>query len=141
MTSNLGSQYAFEEDKQEREKHYRQEVEKFFRPEFINRIDEIIVFNALDAHVMKQIAEKFLNQLRHRLSERDIHLEVTDKALDRMIALGTDADFGARPMKRHIQRAVETVIAKRILETPDIMGKTIAVDADDEGYIVSVKRV
>ncbi len=141
MTSNLGSQYAFEEDKQEREKHYRQEVEKFFRPEFINRIDEIIVFNALDAHVMKQIAEKFLNQLRHRLSERDIHLEVTDKALERMIALGTDADFGARPMKRHIQRAVETVIAKRILETPDIMGKTIAVDADDEGYIVSVKRV
>ena len=140
MTSNLGAQYAFETDRQQRETHYRQEVEKFFRPEFINRIDEVIVFNALDQHVMKQIAEKFLNQLRNRLGERDIHLEITEKAMERMIALGTDADFGARPMKRHIQRAVETVIAKRILETPDIMGRTIVVDANDEGYDVFVKN-
>jgi ATP-dependent Clp protease ATP-binding subunit ClpB len=140
MTSNLGSQYAFDPDKQEREAHYKEEVQKFFKPEFINRIDEIVVFNALDDKVMKQIAEKFLTQLRGRLAEQDIKLEVTPAALNRIVKLGSDPSFGARPMKRHIQREIETEVAKRILENPDIAGKVIVVDADSAGYIVSVRK-
>ena len=140
MTSNLGSQYAFDPDKEEREQHYKEAVQKFFKPEFVNRIDEIIVFNALNKNVMRQIADKFLNQLRSRLSDRDIKLEVTDAAMNRIIELGTDVDFGARPMKRHIQREIETEVAKRILEDPDINGKTIVVDADDSGYHVTTRK-
>ena len=140
MTSNLGSHYAFESDTAKRNEGYMEEVRKFFKPEFINRIDEIIVFNALDNNVLKQIADKFLNQLKERLMERDIHLEVTDKAKDRIIEVGVDPDFGARPMKRHIQRTIETDVARVILENPDIANKTIVVDADDHGYKISVQR-
>lgn len=139
MTSNLGSQYAFEHNAKKRQDGYMEELQRFFKPEFINRVDEIIVFNALDEKVLKQIADKFLAQLKNRLAERDIHLEVTDAAKNRIIAVGVDPDFGARPMKRHIQRAIETQVAKVILENPDIGGKSIVVDADDSGYIVSLK--
>ena len=139
MTSNLGSQYAFDDDPEHREEHYMSEVHKFFKPEFINRIDEIIVFNALGNDVLAQIAEKFLAQLRNRLKDRDINLTVSDSAMKRIIACGVDPLYGARPMKRHIQREIETAVAKAILENPDINGKTIHVDANDEKYIVTVK--
>ena len=139
MTSNLGSQYAFDDDPEHRKEHYMSEVHKFFKPEFINRVDEIIVFNALDNDVLAQIAEKFLAQLRNRLKDRDINLTVSDNAMKRIIACGVDPLYGARPMKRHIQREIETAVAKVILENPDINGKTIHVDANDEKYIVTVK--
>lgn len=140
MTSNLGSHYAFESDAEKRNAGYMEEVRQFFKPEFINRIDEIIVFNALDNAVLKQIADKFLSQLKERLAERDISLEVTDNAKQRIIEVGADPDFGARPMKRHIQRTIETDVARVILENPDIANKTIVVDADDHGYRIAVKR-
>ena len=139
-TSNLGSQYAFDPDKEERQQHYMEEVKKFFKPEFVNRIDEIIVFNALTKDTMKQIAQKFLNQLRDRLAEKDVKLEITEAAEDRIISCGTDPAFGARPMKRHIQRTIETDVAKVILSDPAIAGKTIVVDADENGYRVSEKQ-
>ncbi len=139
MTSNLGSQYAFEPDAEEREKHYREEVQKFFKPELINRIDEIIIFNALNNAVLTQIADKFLAQLAERLKAKDVSLEVTDKAKARIIECGADPVFGARPMKRHIQREIETEVAKTILENPDIGGKTVIVDADDDSYQLSVR--
>ena len=141
MTSNLGSQYAFESDPQKREDDYRNEVSHFFKPEFVNRIDEVIVFNALSTGTMKLIADKFLDQLRHRLEDKDIGLEVTDAAKDNIILYGTDATFGARPMKRHIQRSIETLVAKKILEDPALAGKTLVVDAEDGEYTVSVKQV
>lgn len=140
MTSNLGSQYAFDTDKEERQKHYMDEVHKFFKPEFVNRIDEIIVFNALNDTVLKEIADKFLKQLADRLHEKDISLKITDKAKARIIQCGVDPVFGARPMKRHIQRTIETEIARKVIEDPNIAGKTITVDADDEKYILSVSR-
>ena len=139
MTSNLGSQYAFDSDKEAREAHYKEEVQNFFKPEFINRIDEVIIFNPLNDQVMKKIANKFLKQLEHRLSEKDIHLEITDKAMERIISLGTDEAFGARPMKRHIQRTIETMVARKIIEDPDLEGRTLVVDATDDDYIISVK--
>ena len=139
MTSNLGAQYAFEEDKDLRRTHYLNEVNNYFKPEFVNRIDEIIVFNALDDDIMKRIADKFLEQLRRRLQAKDIELEVTEKAKERIILYGSDQTFGARPMKRHIQRTIETMVAKKIIEDPNIEGRTIVVDADDTGYQILVK--
>ena len=107
------------------------EVHKFFKPEFINRVDEIIVFNALGNDV--------LAQLRNRLKDHDINLTISDKVMKRIITCGVDSFYGARPMKRHIQREIETAVAKVILENPDINGKTIHVDANDDQYIVTVK--
>ena len=139
MTSNLGSEYAFEKDEETRRKHYEDAVHAFFKPEFVNRIDEIIVFNALDVEVQKKIADKFLGLLADRLKEKDITLEVTEKAKERIIKLGVDPQFGARPMRRHIQRAIETEIAKVILSTDNIANKTIVVDANDDRYLFSVQ--
>ena len=140
MTSNLGSQFAFETDPDLREEHYRAEVQKYFKPEFINRIDEVIVFNALSNDTMKLIADKFLNQLRKRLDDKDIDLEVTENAKNNIILYGTDPTYGARPMKRHIQRCIETEVAKKILEDPNLAGRTLVVDAEDGVYTVSVKN-
>ena len=139
MTSNLGSEYAFEKDEETRRKHYEDAVHAFFKPEFVNRIDEIIVFNALGVEVQKKIADKFLGLLADRLKEKDITLEVTEKAKERIIKLGVDPQFGARPMRRHIQRAIETEIAKVILSTDNIANKTIVVDANDDRYLFSVQ--
>ena len=77
--------------------------------------------------------------LADRLKEKDITLEVTEKAKERIIKLGVDPQFGARPMRRHIQRGIETEIAKVILSTDNIANKTIVVDADDNQYLFSVK--
>ena len=139
MTSNLGSEYAFEKDEETRRKHYEDAVHAFFKPEFVNRIDEIIVFNALGVEVQKKIADKFLGLLADRLKEKDITLEVTEKAKERIIKLGVDPQFGARPMRRHIQRAIETEIAKVILSTDNIANKTIVVDANADQYLFSVQ--
>ena len=88
---------------------------------------------------MKKIADKFLSQLAKRLNEKDIKLEITDKAKERIISLGTDEAFGARPMKRHIQRTIETMVARKIIEEPDLQNKTIVVDADEHDYVITVK--
>ncbi|MDY5251733.1 MAG: AAA family ATPase [Erysipelotrichaceae bacterium] len=139
MTSNLGSRYAFEEDITKRNAYYEQEVHNFFKPEFINRIDEIVVFNALDETVLPKIANKFISLLANRLAQRGIKLEVTPQAIKRIVELGSDATFGARPMKRHIQKEIETKVARCILENADIEGRTIIVDCDENGYITLVK--
>ncbi|MBR4455754.1 MAG: AAA family ATPase [Solobacterium sp.] len=140
MTSNLGAQYAFETDLAKREDDYREEVNRFFKPEFVNRIDEVIVFNALNQDTMKLIADKFLAQLAKRLEQKDIALEVTDAAKNNIVLYGTDPTFGARPMKRHIQREIETLVARKILEDPTLGGKTLIVDAEDGTYTVRVKQ-
>ena len=141
MTSNLGSEYAFESDKEVRKNHYLDEVERFFKPELINRIDEIVVFNSLDNNSLSLIADKFLNELRSRLESKDIELEVSDKARNRILTYGVDPIYGARPMKRHIQKEIETEVAKKILENPNIEGRTIYIDANDDGYILSIKEL
>ncbi len=140
MTSNLGSQYAFEADREKRDKHYESEVKNYFKPEFVNRIDEIIVFNALDGEVLKKIADKFLAQLQERLAQKRIDLYVTDAAKERIVELGVDPVFGARPMKRHIQRTIETAVARKIIEDPNIEGKRIIVDADEHDYTVRTEE-
>ena len=136
MTSNLGSEYAFEKDENKKQKSYEQIIKETFKPEFINRIDEIIVFNPLDEVVIKKVANKFLDQLKNRLSQSDISLTVTDKAMDKIVELGFDETYGARPMKRHIQRGIESLVAKYLLENYD--AKNIVVDVDkDNNYIIT----
>lgn len=114
MTSNLGSQYAFEQEG--REEKYMTEVKRYFKPEFINRIDEIIVFNALDEDMQAKIAHKFMNELTQRLQRKDIRLQVSDEVYRLIATQGVDPVFGARPMKRYIQRSIETLIARKIIE-------------------------
>jgi len=136
MTSNLGSEYAFEEDLDKKNKMYQEKIKNTFKPEFINRIDEIIIFNPLDDKVIKKVAEKFLNQLKNRLAESDIEFKVSDKAMNKIVELGFDEVYGARPMKRHIQRAIESLVAKYLLENYD--AKNIVVDVDSKGsYIIN----
>ena len=134
MTSNLGSEFAFEPDQEKKRKEYGEVVKMTFKPEFINRIDEIIIFNPLDEKMIAKVADKFLNILKKRLSENDIELTVTDKAMKRIIELGFDETYGARPMKRHIQREVESLIAKFLLENYD--AKKIEVDVENNNYVV-----
>ncbi len=135
MTSNLGSEYAFEKDMDQKQKDYESIVKATFKPEFINRIDEIIIFNPLDRKMIGKVAEKFLGILKNRLGESDIELSVSDKAMDKIIECGFDENYGARPMKRHIQRFIESKIARFMLENYDV--RKIAVDVDGEGdYII-----
>ncbi|NLC96095.1 MAG: AAA domain-containing protein [Erysipelotrichaceae bacterium] len=141
MTSNLGSQYAFEVDDALREKNYIDEIENFFRPEFVNRIDEIIIFNTLSKEVLVKIADKFLKQLKERLEEKDINIEFTQECKDEIVLAGFDPVFGARPMKRHIQRTIETKVAKKIVEESHLEGKTLIVDYINGDYTVEVKKL
>ena len=127
-------------DKEARKEHYLDAVHKFFKPELINRIDEIIVFNSLGKDVQIKVAEKFLRILHDRIKdEKDAELVVTDAAKQRIIEYGVDPQYGARPMRRHIQRAIETEVAKVILAADSVAGKTIRVDADKDGYHVTLE--
>ena len=138
MTSNLGSQYAFDSDKEERNRRYMDEVHKYFKPEFVNRIDEIIVFNALNNEVLIKIADKFLHELAVRLAKKDIALEVTEAAKAKIVELGVDPVFGARPMKRHIQRTIETLIARKMIERGNEGNCTMKVDVENGQYVLLV---
>ncbi|MBP3399218.1 MAG: AAA family ATPase, partial [Erysipelotrichaceae bacterium] len=138
MTSNLGAQYAFEEDDEKRKAQYQNEVQRYFKPEFVNRIDEIIVFNALGHEVLKKIADKFLNELSLRLAVKDITLSVSESVKDKIIECGVDPVFGARPMKRYIQRSIETVIAKKIIEAEFVVPCTFILDVMNDEYRITI---
>ena len=134
MTSNLGSEYAFEKDQDLKRKEYEDIIRMTFKPEFINRIDEIVIFNPLDAKMIVKVAEKFLNILKKRLAENDVELSVSDEAMKKIVECGFDETYGARPMKRHIQRSIESLVAKFLLENYD--AKKIVVDVENGDYIV-----
>ena len=119
MTSNLGSEFAFEEDQDKKEKEYENIIKEAFKPEFVNRIDEIIIFNKLNDKVIGDIALKFINNLKERLSLKNISLSIDKSALDNIIKEGYDEMYGARPMKRYIQRNIESILSKYIIENPD----------------------
>ena len=135
LTSNLGSQYAFEANNHDK---YMEEVKRHFKPEFINRIDEIIVFNALDDSAFIKIAHKFMDQLKERLEKRDIHLHVKDAVYAQIAKMGVDPVYGARPMKRYIQRQIETNIAKKIIEVGAFKESDLTVDYVDGAYTFDI---
>lgn len=140
MTSNLASQYAFEQDPFKKQQLYDAEVRRTFKPELINRIDEIIIFNALDQYVLSQIADKFIAELRKRLENEHYGLDVTALAKEHILLEGSDTIYGARPMKRHIQRAIETKIATFVLSQSIAEDSTLIVDFENDDYIVKVKN-
>jgi ATP-dependent Clp protease ATP-binding subunit ClpB len=108
-----------------------EQLREHFRPEFLNRIDEIVVFEPLAREQLAEIAELQLERLRARLAERKLSLELTDAARDVLAEAGWDPTYGARPLKRALQRLVENPLAQRLLEGEFAEGDTIRVDAQD----------
>jgi len=135
MTSNLGSQQiqeysgGGEEDYTKMKAAVMGVVQAHFRPEFINRLDEIVVFRALDKTQIRQIARIQTEYLARRLAERQLTLKLSDKALDLLGNIGFDPVYGARPLKRAIQQQLENPLAREILAGAFQPGDTIAVDA------------
>ena len=116
MTSNLGSHHLLENTYEKGKKKVLEQMKTSFKPEFINRIDEIIVFNPLEETAINKIIDKFLNELQFRLNNQNIKLNVSEEAKNAIKNLGYDVKYGARPLKRTIQKYVETPIAKAILK-------------------------
>jgi len=106
------------------------ELRKRFRPEFLNRVDETIVFHRLSEEDLKRIVEIQLGRLRQRLAERHIELELTDAAKTHLVRVGYDPAFGARPLKRAIQKEVETPLSRLILQGEVRDGQRVNVDYD-----------
>jgi ATP-dependent Clp protease ATP-binding subunit ClpB len=144
MTSNLGSQFISERATPEGgaldEGTRRQILEALreqFRPEFLNRVDEIIFFHALGRQHMTQIIDIQVAGLMKRLEERKIHVTLTDAAKEALVREGYDPMYGARPLKRTIQRRVHDPLAMRVLEGQFVEGDTISVDAGADGLAFS----
>ena len=142
MTSNLGSPYILDgiEENGEISEAARAQVDgllkQHFRPEFLNRLDEIVYYKPLVKENIVMIVDLMLGDLRRRLSDRQLSLEVSDKAKDYIIDHGFDPAFGARPLKRYIQSSVETLIAKKIISADIAEDHILRVDADENGLTV-----
>lgn len=144
MTSNLGSDLIQE--------HYREYsyaemktmlmdvLSRQFRPEFLNRLDESVVFHPLDDRQIKQIASIQLQRLRQRLQQRDFQLEVSDAALEKLAAVGFDPLYGARPLKRAIQQYLENPLAQALLQGNFLLGSTIVIGHDGQQFTVQSRR-
>ncbi|AHJ30461.1 ATP-dependent chaperone ClpB [Nodularia spumigena CS-584] len=137
MTSNIGSQYILDvageaEHYDEMRRRVMEAMRNSFRPEFLNRIDEIIIFHGLDKKELRQIVLLQVERLRERLSDRKMSLKLSDSSLDFLAEVGYDPVYGARPLKRAIQRELETQIAKAILRGEFHDGDTIFVDVQNE---------
>ena len=137
LTSNLGSQYLLDgiqpdgsisEDAQEA---VMTELKSSFRPEFLNRLDEIIMFRPLTKENLNGIIDIMVASLRQRLADRGLGLEITDAAKSLIIDRGFDPLYGARPLRRYLQSSVETLIARRILSGEVLPDSTIVVDVED----------
>ena len=153
MTSNVGASHlrkdtaalGFLADKEQdnaqaAKTRVMEEVKRTFRPEFINRIDEIIVFNSLTDDDLKQIVELMLANVAKRLADTDLKLEVTDRAKAELIKEGRDYVYGARPLRRAIEKMVEDEIAELMLRRDITSGDTVVVDADENGKLTFTKK-
>jgi ATP-dependent Clp protease ATP-binding subunit ClpB len=128
MTSNLGSSQIQElvGDPDAQRAAVMDAVSSHFRPEFINRIDEVVVFDPLAREQIAGIAQIQLGRLQQRLAERELSLELSDEAMDKLVAVGYDPVYGARPLKRAIQRWIENPLAQKILSGAFDPGSAIA---------------
>ena len=135
MTSNLGSEYILENTSNSNEL-VMNELKSTFKPEFINRIDEIIVFNSLSKEVVNDILDKIISDTEDRLKDKNLHLVVTESARRYIIDSAYDEKYGARPIKRFVQRNVETLIANAIINDKIKFGSTITIDFQDNKLIL-----
>ncbi|MBD2690935.1 ATP-dependent Clp protease ATP-binding subunit [Anabaena catenula] len=150
LTSNIGSKViekggmslGFEFDNQADASYHRirnlvnEELKAYFRPEFLNRVDDIIVFTQLNKAEVKQIADIMLLDVASRLTDRGIKLEVTESFKDRVVTEGYDPSYGARPLRRAIMRLLEDSLAEALLSGQIVDGDTAIVDIDDDGQVV-----
>ncbi len=136
MTSNLGSEHILDGNTDK----VMDEVKKYFRPEFINRVDEIIVFKPLTKEVISKILDKLISDLMIRLREDNIHLVLTDKARNYLVENGYDVTYGARPLKRLVSRTVETVLSRMIVEDQVQYGDTLIIDYSEDKNQIIVRK-
>ncbi len=136
MTSNVGSQYLQDlrgKGPEEIRDLVMEALKASFRPEFLNRLDEVIIFNPLGMQEIKQIVDIQLGYLRERLADRKLDIELTERAKEVLAAEGFDPNYGARPLKRVIQREIQDRLARRLLEGEFAEGDTVLVDVDPQG--------
>ncbi|MBP2018368.1 ATP-dependent Clp protease ATP-binding subunit ClpC [Symbiobacterium terraclitae] len=148
MTSNAGAQVirgdkqlGFTVQEDEKGQHERmkgrvmEEVKRLFRPEFINRLDEIIIFHNLNKEHLKQIVHLEVKKVAQRLKEQGVDMTVSDAALEKLVAEGYDQNYGARPLRRAIQRLVEDPLSEEMLRKPFKYGEQVEVDLDADGKV------
>ncbi len=135
MTSNLGSEYILEDEKNAKEKVLN-ELKLSFRPEFINRIDEIIVFHSLKKEDVGAILDKILQEISGRLKANQVRIEITSSAREKIIEESFDPKYGARPIKRYVTKNIETLIAHEIVGSDLKVGTTLVIDAIDDKFIL-----
>ena len=117
----------------------RQEIERAFNPEFLNRVDDTIVFHPLSKDEIAEIVHILLAEMRERLSEEDMTLTITDGAVELLVDEGYDKKFGARPLKRAIQKFLEDPLSEKILTAEVTAGDEIEVDADPDGGSLTLR--
>ncbi|HEY6263422.1 MAG TPA: AAA family ATPase, partial [Candidatus Acidoferrum sp.] len=144
MTSNIGSTAIFELSSKDPELARKEAMEALrasFRPEFINRIDEIVIFNPLGKEQLKGIVGLLLKNVEKLLAERQITLELTPAATDLLLAEGYDPAYGARPLRRTIQRLIQDPLAMQILQSTILPGDHVRVDRDAQKEAMRFERV
>jgi ATP-dependent Clp protease ATP-binding subunit ClpB len=141
MTSNLGGQVIkeFSQDYEVMEREVKKILESHFRPEFLNRIDEVVIFKSLSKGAILKIVDLQLDLLRKRLEERKIGIDISRKARELLVERGYDPVFGARPLKRTIQQDIQNPLAMKILSGEFKEGDTVKIDADSKGDFLFAK--
>ena len=145
MTSNIGSSYLLDgidengNIRPEAEQLVMNDLRNHFRPEFLNRLDETILFKPLTRENITAIISLLLEELNQRLNEQELHLALTERAKAFLAEHGFDPVYGARPLKRYMQKHVETLAAKMILGGSVSAGDTILIDADENGLTASIQ--
>lgn len=138
MTSNLGSEYILEDNKNS-ESLVMSELKKTFRPEFINRIDEIIVFKSLTKEVVNAILDKIILEIETRLVPSNIHIVLSQTAREKILENAYDKNYGARPIKRYVTRNIETLLANFILEDKIKFNDTLLIDFQENTFCIEIK--
>lgn len=137
MTSNIGSEYILDNDITN-SNQIMLKLREYFKPEFLNRIDEIIIFNALNKDVVYEILDKLIDDLNSRIKDKNIHLEVTKDAKDYIIEKSYDRNFGARPLKRFVTKNIETMLAQNIIENKINPGDNIKVVLENDKLALKI---
>ena len=133
MTSNVGSEYIINDE----ENKVKGELNKYFRPEFLNRLDEIVVFNKLSKDNLSEILDKIINEIEHRLVDINVKIKLTDAAKKYFIDNGYDEYYGARPLKRLVNNKLETIIARKLINNEIKSNSEINVDYKDNEIQIS----
>ena len=135
MTSNLGSEYILNKESN-LEELLNQDLRKTFKPEFLNRIDEIITFNSLSKNTIYLILDNIIKNIEDRLKTNQLHIVITEKAKEHIVDNSYNELFGARPIKRYVTKNIESLIAKSIIENKISFGNTITIDVENDKYII-----